>query len=593
MILVKKSLRKRGILIGAMALVIPLFSWTGAYAQSAEALGAMSFKDIQGHWSERAVERFAAYGVLSGNRGYFYPEDAVSRGELAVILDHLMGYQKMSTEVFKDVKASDWFAEAVLKANAAGILFGDGAGNAAPKESVTREQAALMLSRALGVSSNQESEEAGSVSGKKTGFVDDETISPWAREAVSAMVEKGYLAGRKDGTFDPKAPVKRGELVSLIDRGISAYYYQQGVYSGGDLSASANGKGTVLVRAEGVTLENMTIDRDLIIAEGVGEGEVTLSGTVVKGNLFLRGGGSNSIHIVKGSVVKGRVWIEKTEKGIRILSEDGGVDEIFTDSPCQVLLEGDFGEIVISQGASVTIKGNAQSLTIAGKAECTVSEGTVIDSMTIEKNAEGSDIKIAGTVSKLSNLTESTKAEVVETQPEEAVSLGGGGGGGGGAPAPLLITVPADPVSSDAAANLSLLKEQAAQKQESDYTVQSWEQLEAALSMSETTNTQVLAKIAAMELALGQLVREYSLSAFSASIENVVAGVFNLIFSKEKVEEKFAGIKTTDALSLVIAGSAAGSYQAVYVDSLSAWLACNIQGVTPAALQTGRVSLFQ
>ena len=57
--------------------------------------------------------------------------------------------------------------------------------------------------------------------------------------------------------------------------------------------------GNVIVNTPNATLKNVTVKGDLIIADGVGEGEVTLDNVKVEGRMLVRAGGENSI-IIKG-----------------------------------------------------------------------------------------------------------------------------------------------------------------------------------------------------------------------------------------------------------------------------------------------------
>lgn len=47
-------------------------------------------------------------------------------------------------------------------------------------------------------------------------YSDDEKISPWAKQAVYAAREKGYLVGDTDGRFRPDEPLTREQAAVLI-----------------------------------------------------------------------------------------------------------------------------------------------------------------------------------------------------------------------------------------------------------------------------------------------------------------------------------------------------------------------------------------
>ncbi len=74
-----------------------------------------------------------------------------------------------------------------------------------PENSVTREQFAAMVTRAFKLSA----------SGKKLDFKDADEINSWAKEEVAAAVEAGIISGYTDGTFRPKASIKRSEAAVM------------------------------------------------------------------------------------------------------------------------------------------------------------------------------------------------------------------------------------------------------------------------------------------------------------------------------------------------------------------------------------------
>jgi hypothetical protein len=72
-----------------------------------------------------------------------------------------------------------------------------------------------------------------------------------------------------------------------------------------------------------VTLKGLTISGDLILGEGVGNGDVTLDGVTVTGRVVVRGGGEDSIRIINKSDV-GSIIVGKTgDGGVRVRTEEG------------------------------------------------------------------------------------------------------------------------------------------------------------------------------------------------------------------------------------------------------------------------------
>ena len=84
-----------------------------------------TFDDVDGHWGQAAVERWASYGVVNGDgTGNFNPDNQMTRAEFATMLANMLGYKTKATNTFADVNDSDWFADAILKLAAAGVKIG-------------------------------------------------------------------------------------------------------------------------------------------------------------------------------------------------------------------------------------------------------------------------------------------------------------------------------------------------------------------------------------------------------------------------------------------------------------------------------------
>jgi hypothetical protein len=117
------------------------------------------------------------------------------------------------------------------------------------------------------------------------------------------------------------------------------------ITSGQDLSCDAAGtygpdSGTVevnnvSVNAPGVTLKNMHIKGDLVLGEGVGEGDVYLNNVTVDGTTIVKGGGQNSIHFVNS--VLATVIVNKNDGKIRLVVEGNSqVAEVQLESPAKL-----------------------------------------------------------------------------------------------------------------------------------------------------------------------------------------------------------------------------------------------------------------
>lgn len=169
-----------------------------------------SFPDLNGHWGRADIEVLAARGIVTGDPGgAFRPNGNVTRAEFVKLLAALIG-ETAATEdgSFTDVPADAWYAEAVAKAQAAGVVVGSG-GKFRPNAPISREEMAVMLYRA--------SRPSGNAAAALDGFRDGGKVSHWAREAVAYEVQNGTLRG-SDGLLRPDATATRAEAAAVLIR---------------------------------------------------------------------------------------------------------------------------------------------------------------------------------------------------------------------------------------------------------------------------------------------------------------------------------------------------------------------------------------
>lgn len=269
-------MKNRKVFAFVLAVVMVFGTFSIAFAETeleTTSTNEISFTDVSNHWGADAIVKWSGHGIINGYEGLFRPNDSITRGEMAVILDNMMDYQVAANNTFTDLKAGQFYTDAILKANEAGIIKGDGA-TVRPTDKITREEASVMLARAFAISESI---------GNGT-FKDKEIIASWAIGFVTTMQSKGYVQGT-DNNFLPKTNVTRAETVTMIDNIVKGYYTTAGTYT-------ENVAGTGVVKVSGVILKDITISENLIIAEGVGlgQGEVTLDNVTVLGSKVVRGG---------------------------------------------------------------------------------------------------------------------------------------------------------------------------------------------------------------------------------------------------------------------------------------------------------------
>ena len=239
---------------------------------------AAKFNDADIHWAKDAIETWADHEVVQGFDGLFRPDDTITRAELAVMINRIMNYQERAENTFDDLP-ENWYTDAILKLVKHGVILGHDS-QIRPEDPVTREEALVMMARALGI----EESSRNSVS-----FIDSGNISEWALGAIQAMTERGFINGYEDGSFRPQDKMTRACSVTVVNNSIKGFYNKPGIYK-----AEGEINGLVVVSSPDVVLEGMTINGDLIVTPGVKEGTVTLQGTTVSGQQIVMGGNVES-----------------------------------------------------------------------------------------------------------------------------------------------------------------------------------------------------------------------------------------------------------------------------------------------------------
>lgn len=170
---------------------------------------ATTFSDVpQNKFYSEGVFWCTEKGFVSGYPdGTFKPNQQISRGELAVIMNKMLGLKDAAENTFKDVAKGKYYTVPVLNCVKAGVIAGYGNGYFGPNDKVTREMAAVILANALKVHP----------SSMEGFFNDEESISGWAKGYVTMMRNKGLIEGMGDNRFAPKEKLTRGQICTILN----------------------------------------------------------------------------------------------------------------------------------------------------------------------------------------------------------------------------------------------------------------------------------------------------------------------------------------------------------------------------------------
>ena len=177
---------------------------------------AERFTDDDGNIHEQAIEAIADAGITRGctapQEDLFCPGRPLTRAEAAVMVLRALGEsgaEEPTASSFSDVDPTAWYAPAVERLAALGVVGGFPDGTFRPGASVSRAQIAAVLVRALDLPIAD-----------AQGVFTDVAASAWFSGAVEALWAEGVTGGCTvdGGSYCPFDRVRRDQLASFLFR---------------------------------------------------------------------------------------------------------------------------------------------------------------------------------------------------------------------------------------------------------------------------------------------------------------------------------------------------------------------------------------
>jgi len=391
----------------------------------ATAFAAPAFNDIDGHWAEEAIDRWADYGIVAGMNGGFNPDGTMTRAQAAAVFANLFGLSKKAdVSAFTDVEDA-WYKDAIAMCVEAGIMSGVGGGKMDPHGTLTREQMFTMFANGLGIKPEAEA---------KKDFVDDHKTSSWAEGYINALVNRGYVSGMAGNTLAPDKEINRASVMALLSASVTTY-----VTESGEVEAPADG-GLIIVVADEVTItgefsgtvlavggdttikvEDATADAEIVVASGSEnvsvEGE--FAGTVTVA--------AKDTTVTVENAAKVEVATEGAKVEVTGTVKEVAVTEEAKETTVEVAKEATV-ENVVTNAANTTVAGEGKVEKVEAKEEST---GTVVNTTGSKvENTSKEDVSVGSGKIESGNMGTSQGVDKKPTDVTEIPSGSTGGGGG-------------------------------------------------------------------------------------------------------------------------------------------------------------------
>jgi len=171
------------------------------------------------HWAYQYIIEIFQMNITAGcsqDPLMYCPDENVSREEMAVFITRGLnevppdGYCG-TTNPFSDVGFDRWSCKYVKRLVELGITSGIGNGLFGPEDTVTREQMAVFVTRALG------EVPVDGYCGTEDPFT-DVAYNWWSCKYVKRLMELGITTGIGDGLYGPGNPVTRAQMAVFLSR---------------------------------------------------------------------------------------------------------------------------------------------------------------------------------------------------------------------------------------------------------------------------------------------------------------------------------------------------------------------------------------
>ena len=159
------------------------------------------------------IEQLAKRGIIAGDSGAsYYPKQAITRADFSVMLARAANISSPSKTTFVDIE-NEWYENDVLSLYKAGVIQGVSATHFNPNAPLTRQQAALMITRLL---KHLKLDVNHMMNTDLLPFKDVQSLSVEGKNAIALMYMLGIFNGREDGTFNPNGQLTRSQMAKVL-----------------------------------------------------------------------------------------------------------------------------------------------------------------------------------------------------------------------------------------------------------------------------------------------------------------------------------------------------------------------------------------
>jgi len=172
------------------------------------------YKDLKGHWAEKYINELSDMEILNGFVDKtMKPDKVITRSEFITMLVRVMDLKEDSQKYanYLDIPVTHWAYSYINRAKAYGLLDYFNDKNFYPNKVITREEIAIILSKAL----------PKNFVADKPLYFNDIKDSYINKKSIDRVASAGIINGMPDGSFSPKGSFSRAEAAAMVYRFIN------------------------------------------------------------------------------------------------------------------------------------------------------------------------------------------------------------------------------------------------------------------------------------------------------------------------------------------------------------------------------------
>ena len=171
------------------------------------------FSDVESSWAKDKINEMLGKGILD-KRDVFKPNDKITRAEFTAWVVRAYNLNDNGKDVkLKDVDKNNPYYEEIKLAYQSGIISGTGDGKFEPDKEMTREEVAVLISRAI--KKYEGAKATNDIAVNLAKYDDKEEAEDWSTDSL-ALLDELNVIDTKDG-LKPKENLTKEEAVAMLN----------------------------------------------------------------------------------------------------------------------------------------------------------------------------------------------------------------------------------------------------------------------------------------------------------------------------------------------------------------------------------------